>query len=119
MKILALDIGGTAVKYGVFHDGTEQLGQFSVKDENGNEAILQNVSAFCSETAADYVAVSTPGPFEYETGTSRMQHKLHSLYGISLKDTLKKILPALVLIKYLLTVKAKVLPRSEDGARLT
>lgn len=93
MKILAFDIGGTAVKYGFFSDGNEELGQFSVKDETGEENILAGLSAFCAERQADYVAVSTPGPFDYATGTSRMKHKLHSLYGISLKDILARKLP--------------------------
>lgn len=94
MKILALDIGGTAVKYGLFENGTEQLGQFSVKNEDGREDLVGRLTAFCTETNADYIAVSTPGPFDYATGTGWMTHKLPSLYGVSLKDAFKQHLPA-------------------------
>ncbi len=93
MKILALDIGGTAVKYGLFVDGNEELGQFSVKDEDGEENIAVRLAEFCAERRAEYIAVSTPGPFDYATGTSLMTHKLHSLYGISLKDVFTRTLP--------------------------
>ncbi len=93
MKILALDIGGTAVKYGVFQNEKKQLGQFAVKDEIGKDGIVSRLLDFCCETAPDFLAVSTPGPFDYTTGTSLMKHKLHTLYGIRLKDLLAEKLP--------------------------
>jgi glucokinase len=33
-------------------------------------------------------SLAFPGPFDYENGISRMQHKLHSLYGVDLKSSL-------------------------------
>lgn len=33
-------------------------------------------------------SLAFPGPFDYENGISRMQHKLHSLYGVDLKTSL-------------------------------
>ena len=33
-------------------------------------------------------SLAFPGPFDYENGISRMQHKLHSLYGVDLKSAL-------------------------------
>jgi glucokinase len=33
-------------------------------------------------------ALAMPGPFDYEQGISHMQHKLHSLYGVDLKQGL-------------------------------
>ncbi len=93
MKILALDVGGTAVKYGVFHNSEETLGQFAVKDEPGENGIVAHLLDFCGETAPDFLAVSTPGPFDYATGTSLMKHKLHALFGVRLKDLLAQKLP--------------------------
>lgn len=93
MKILALDIGGTAVKYGVFHSGEEHLGQFAVKDEDGKEGIVSSLLDFCGEIEPDFLAVSTPGPFDYTTGTSLMKHKLHTLFGVCLKDLLAQRFP--------------------------
>lgn len=93
MKILALDVGGTAVKYGVFCGGEERLGQFAVKDETGKDGIVSRLLDFCGETQPDFLAVSTPGPFDYTTGTSLMKHKLHTLFGVSLKDLFAQKLP--------------------------
>ncbi len=94
MKILGLDIGGTAVKYGLFCEKNLTFGQFPVRDTNGQEDIPKSICSFTKEHMPDLVAVSTPGPFDFETGTSLMDHKLLSMYGISLKDELKKVIPS-------------------------
>lgn len=39
-------------------------------------------------TAISGASLAFPGPFDYEHGISRMQHKLHSLYGVDLKSAL-------------------------------
>ncbi len=93
MKILAIDIGGTAVKYGIFHNNETLFGQFSVKQSDGSENIPISLCSFAKKHKPDVVAVSTPGPFDYETGTSLMIHKLPSIYNVSLKDKLKVVLP--------------------------
>ena len=94
MRILALDIGGTAVKYGMLHDDNIMFGQFPVRCANGNEDIPNCICSFSKEHRPDLIAVSTPGPFDFETGTSHMTHKLLSMYNISLKDALSKVLPS-------------------------
>lgn len=94
MRILALDIGGTAVKYGLFYDKDLTSGQFPVRDANGYEDIPKSICSFVKEHMPDMIAVSTPGPFDFETGTSLMEHKLLSMYNISLKDELKKVVPS-------------------------
>jgi glucokinase len=93
MRILALDIGGTAVKYGLFEDKDVFYGQFSVKDEQDQENIPKSICNFALEHAPDCIAISAPGPFDFETGTGLMTHKLLSLYKISLKEELHKVLP--------------------------
>ncbi len=93
MKILALDIGGTAVKYGVFQNNNVEFGQFSVKDSIGNEDIPKSICSFAKEHMPDFIAVSAPGPFDFETGMGLMTHKLLSMYNISLKKLLKEVLP--------------------------
>lgn len=95
MKILTLDIGGTAVKYGLFCNRSEEsarFGQFPVL-ENGIEAILAKICDFARQHRPDFISVSAPGPFDFESGTSRMQHKLPSLYRVSLRRELQKVLP--------------------------
>lgn len=93
MKMLALDIGGTAVKYGIYHKDNIIFGQFAVKDTAGNENIPKSICSFSKEHMPDLIAMCAPGPFDFETGTSHMTHKLLSMYNISLKDELKKELP--------------------------
>lgn len=94
MRILALDIGGTAVKYGLLNDDDITFGQFPVRDADGNEDIPKCVCSFSKKHMPDLIAVSAPGPFDFETGTSHMTHKLLSMYNISLKDKLNKALPS-------------------------
>lgn len=93
MRILALDIGGTSVKYGIFENKETTFGQFSVKQSDGSENIPMSLCSFALEHKPDVVAVSTPGPFDFETGKSHMVHKLPSMYHVSLKEKLKMVLP--------------------------
>lgn len=92
MKILTLDIGGTAVKYGIFENEKANFGQFPVF-ENGIENIPKRICDFVIRQGPDFVSLSSPGPFDFETGTSCMQHKLKSMYGISLYNEIKSVLP--------------------------
>jgi len=97
MSILALDIGGTAVKYGYFSDNAI-FGEFPVKDPLGNENIPKKLVEFIAKYDTDYIGISIPGPFDFETGTSFMEHKLKSLYKISLKDLIAERFPHIKLV---------------------
>ena len=92
MNILALDIGGTTVKYGFFGKNNE-FGEFSVKDTDGVERLPENIIKFISKYNADCIGISAPGPFDFSSGTGLMQHKLKSLYKISLKEMIEKRFP--------------------------
>ena len=92
MKILALDIGGTAVKYGVF-GGDSTFGQFSVADDDGRERLPEKIIACVAQNETECIGISTPGPFDFETGTGLMTHKLKSLYRISLKEMIERQFP--------------------------
>ena len=92
MKILALDIGGTEVKYGYFGE-TEEYGKFSVKDSDGIERLPENIIRFIKKFDVTHIGICAPGPFDYTNGTGYMKHKLESLNGISLKEEIKKVCP--------------------------
>lgn len=92
-KLLVLDVGGTAVKYGLA-DETGVLMPESVRqtpshaDEDA-EAFLNTVRGIISECGGrDAIAaccVSMPGPFDFDRGVSLMQHKFTALYQKSLR----------------------------------
>ncbi|MBE7043507.1 MAG: ROK family protein [Ruminococcaceae bacterium] len=90
MNVIALDIGGTAVKYGLFFGHNEEFGQFSVYDKDGQENVQTSLYRFLECYKADVIAISVPGPFDFQTGTSNMKHKLLSLYGVGLKKILEE-----------------------------
>lgn len=92
MKVLTLDIGGTSVKYGIFENEKAKFGQFPVF-ENGVENIPKRICDFLMQHKPDFVSLSSPGPFDFETGTSHMHHKLKSMYGISLGKEIRSVLP--------------------------
>lgn len=86
MKILALDIGGTEVKYGYFGKSEAEYGKFSVIDGDGKERLPQNIMKFIKLFDVDHIGICSPGPFDFKTGTGLMEHKLKSLYKVSLKE---------------------------------
>lgn len=92
-RILALDIGGTAVKYGIFQGDNIKNGQFAVTDEEGKENLPEKICEFISQNPVDKIAIAVPDPFDFETGTSYMEHKLPSLKGISLRKEIMKYTP--------------------------
>ena len=89
MSIIALDIGGTAVKYGIFGEKNE-FGQFAVMDSDGVERLPEKIMEFLYSHKADYIGISAPGPFDFKTGTGLMEHKLKSLYKVSLREMIEK-----------------------------
>lgn len=93
MKILGLDIGGTAVKYGLANNGKTTFGQFPVRGIDGNEDVPKSICSFSKEHMPDIIAIAAPGPFDFETGTSLMIHKLLSMHNVSIRDELKNEIP--------------------------
>lgn len=93
MKLLAFDIGGTAVKYGVFFDNTIKFGEFPIKDQNGDEKLPNKIMEFISQYDAEIIGFCAPGPFDYQSGTGLMKHKLSSLYHVSLRQLIETKFP--------------------------
>ena len=82
MNILALDIGGTSVKYGFFNEKAV-FGEFSVKDSGGTERLPEKLIECIYKYPVDCVGICAPGPFDYEKGIGLMDHKLKSLYKVT------------------------------------
>ena len=102
--ILALDAGGTALKLGVVlkSGGCSELLDFQeipIESSGSIEEIAQGYakaigigkSLVAKHHLTTYgIAVSTPGPFDYETGISRMTHKYAALYGHSVRNIIEQ-----------------------------
>jgi len=99
MAYLTIDVGGTFLKSalldkeGIVYDKSDYITRsFSDKPK---EKILQAIydtvnhslqySGERNLTLAG-IGIATPGPFNYEKGIPLMEHKFHSIYGISLRE---------------------------------
>jgi len=97
-SVLVYDVGGSHVSAALCRAGDFQLGEvFSEPHAEGvsAEAFLAMLvrlgeAAVGGSRRPIGVALAFPGPFEYENGISRMQHKLASLYGVNLREPLAK-----------------------------
>ncbi|AEV29403.1 transcriptional regulator/sugar kinase [Sphaerochaeta pleomorpha str. Grapes] len=102
--ILALDAGGTTIKLGVVlkSGGCSELVDFQETpiQSSGSIGEIEEGYAKAIETGLSLasrhhlklsgIAVSTPGPFDYETGISRMTHKYAAIYGQSVKKIIEQ-----------------------------
>ena len=95
-KMIALDVGGTFVKYATFVDGKiadGSQGLFPINEKGTSEEILSAILNFLKANPAEAMCVSIPGPMDYPTGTSQMKHKFASLFGIPMKAWFEERLP--------------------------
>lgn len=89
--ILALDIGGTFIKSGVFSaDGTlRQLPQVPSRSSGSRAEIVDAMRrAVAAAGTTEAVGIAIPGPFDYRGGVSLMTHKFGALNGVNLRDEL-------------------------------
>ena len=119
--ILAVDAGGTSIKYRLLSEGdyaflTEQkfydMPSMGTKSEilSVFENMFADAVRQCEEMGGEIVraAFSVPGPFDCTAGVSRMEHKWKSLKGIPLREAFRKIgiLPETTEYTFLLDVYA-------------
>lgn len=95
--ILALDMGGTNIKGGVFAADGRPLGetaQTPVNSSGEREEVLSTIGSFVrmltEGTAVEAVSVSTPGPFRYRDGVSDMTRKYPALNGVPLREEIRR-----------------------------
>ena len=97
-RVAALDIGGTYIKHAIFENGrllAGSCGQFAVRADGETEEFLRSLTKYLGATGAKQTVIAMPGPTDFTTGTSRMQHKLPALFNVSLKAELEARLPGL------------------------
>ena len=89
-----LDIGGSFVKHCAVEGGVfTKPDLFAIRENGTKEEIIDPILAFLKAHPAARVAVSIPGPMDYDRGISLMTHKFAAIRGINLKDEIGKVLP--------------------------
>ena len=95
IKLLTFDIGGSHIGASLCNLETlqlEQTGSAPLPSNPASEEFIQILSRLGRSLsgAAEIVGASLafPGPFDYEAGISRMEHKLVALNGVDLKFAL-------------------------------
>ncbi|MFA6507731.1 MAG: ROK family protein [Treponemataceae bacterium] len=102
--VLALDAGGTSIKLGLvrldaFGDGVLDPSEVPVPSDGSVEEIAAayaeaaSTGKSCAEKRGLILAgvgVSTPGPFDYETGASLMTHKYAAVRGMSIRSFIER-----------------------------
>lgn len=93
-SVLVYDVGGSHISAAEFHSGDQSLGP--VVKSSLSEILTSNsfvdalhslgVQASGDPTPAIGAGFAMPGPFDYKTGVSHMQHKLVYLYELNVRD---------------------------------
>jgi glucokinase len=93
----ALEIGGThasAARVDLADGSIEPASRIrvSLSPDDGRFELLAALSRATSSIAEPEIGrlgVAVPGPFDYDTGVSKIAHKLHGLYGVDLRSELR------------------------------
>lgn len=99
--VVAMDMGGTNIKYGVVSDDLRLLssGAVAADSDSDAETLLCRLAETVKRNKAVIerqgnvfrgVAVSTPGPFDYAAGKSGMRGKYDALYGVDLRKEIRE-----------------------------
>lgn len=126
--ILALDVGGTYIKHALMLEGgipaEGTVAQAATGASLPMEAALAAFQAVVRTARLQAethnlnikgVAIAFPGPFDYDRGIPKMEHKFQSLYGISLTPVVQAVLPS-VPVAYLHDSTAFLLGEAVYGA---
>lgn len=95
-RVLAYDVGGSHISAAVFDgescslSGVVSEGYPSEQSTETFLNVLHSLGGIAMEGVQDVrgISLAMPGPFDYETGVSWMQHKLAYLYGFDLRKAL-------------------------------
>ena len=102
-NILAIDIGGTNIKYGVINLNGEILFKGSIKTVRNGLAILENICNLFNENKVEYnlygIGISSPGIIDSDTGFMKVDGALKDFNDFNLRDTLREKLSVSVEIE--------------------
>ncbi len=94
MKIIAVDIGGTKITFGIVEDGIiKKIVNIPTEAKKGPryiiKKIIKNISKIM-EKGVRGIGVGCPGPLDYKTGIVSPSHKLRGWRNIQLKRILER-----------------------------
>lgn len=91
MKILALDIGGTNLKYGLIDedDGGNRYGEIPSNARFGAKKLLETLYSVCDAEEFDLIGVSTAGMVAKDGSIAYANENIPDYTGVRLKDLLE------------------------------
>ncbi|UWD35300.1 ROK family protein [Mycoplasma cottewii] len=111
-KFLAIDIGGTSIKYGVFNSDLEPIELFTVRTRPWKDALVKQVEHIVKKHLfVDGIAIATAGVVD-EFGTIKYANSnIRNYSSFELKNFVKEILN-----KYNLDIPVKVINDANSAA---
>ncbi len=95
---LSLDIGGSHITAALINTQTRALLESSIsrKAVNANASATDLIKTWASaareslkdDTALSHIGIAMPGPFDYATGISKLEHKFAALFELNVKELL-------------------------------
>ena len=93
-NVLAIDIGGTNIKYGVINLDGEILLKGSIKTVRNGLVILDSICSLFNEHKDIYnlegIGISSPGIVDSDTGEMKVTGALNDFNNFNLRDTLRE-----------------------------
>jgi predicted NBD/HSP70 family sugar kinase len=92
-RVGALEIGGghlSAARVDVATASVEPSTRCRIPLEPGagRDELLDEIRRAATSVAASRLGVAVPGPFDYASGVSKLEHKLEAIYGVDLRREL-------------------------------
>lgn len=93
-KILAVDIGGTSIKYAMMSEGMEILSKGKAPTpQESREALIDALAGIYAQEPAEGIAIAMPGIIDVEKGLCLMGGALRYNDGFGLRDALAQRCP--------------------------
>ena len=88
MRILALDIGGTRLKYAVYNEfpQEEKRGEIDSKASDGAEKLLSQAFSVCDQEQFDLIGISTAGMVSADGSIAYANENIPLYTGVKLKE---------------------------------
>ena len=121
---LAVDAGGTFMKYAVADAQGELLTPVRQQPSRPDGTIEQIMEVYRSMVVQaesegyrlSAMGISTPGPFDYDRGTSLMTHKYRELLGVDLREAIPRACGRELPVRFVSDSNAFLLGEHDAGA---